>query len=283
MNHPALDALREYLDAWGLVPEGPPFTSYTRSLLLPVRLAAGAPAMLKVPNSQEERTGSRIMVWWAGEGAATVFAWDEATGAVVLERAEGKRSLLRMVEDGDDEGATRILANAAAKLHEGRTAAPPPGLMTLERWFRDLWPAAERLGGVFRASAAAARELLAAPRDEVVLHGDLHHENVLDFGLERGWLAIDPKGLYGERGFDHVHHLFDRDEVVPPPQALVERQLAVSAAAAGLDLVRQRRWALAWAGLSAAWCIEDGIEPASAIAVGEMMARRLAEEGTQRT
>lgn len=280
MNDPALEGFREYLDAWALVPDGAPFTSYTRSLLLPVRLAAGAPAMLKVPSSHEERSGSRVMAWWAGEGAATVFAWDEGTGALVLERAEGKRSLLRMVDSGDDEGATRILADTAATLHFGRTAAPPPRLVTLERWFRDLWPAAERLGGVFRASAATARELLAAPQDEVVLHGDLHHENVLDFGEERGWLAIDPKGLYGERGFDHVHHLFDRDVVVPPEQELVERQLAISAAAAGLDLARQRRWALAWAGLSAVWSMEDGMEPTSAVAVGEMMARRLAEEGT---
>jgi aminoglycoside/hydroxyurea antibiotic resistance kinase len=37
-----------------------------------------------------------------------------------------------------------------------------------------------------------------------VLHGDLHHGNVLDFGL-RGWLAIDPKGLLGERGFDFAN------------------------------------------------------------------------------
>ena len=31
-------------------------------------------------------------------------------------------------------------------------------------------------------SAAAARDLLATPRDVVVLHGDIHHDNILDFG-----------------------------------------------------------------------------------------------------
>jgi streptomycin 6-kinase len=46
--------------------------------------------------------------------------------------------------------------------------------------------------------------LLAEPREVGVLHGDLHHGNVLDFGV-RGWLAIDPKGLLGERGFDFAN------------------------------------------------------------------------------
>jgi streptomycin 6-kinase len=46
---------------------------------------------------------------------------------------------------------------------------------------------------------------LTAPREEGVLHGDLHHDNVLDFG-RRGWLAIDPHGLFGERGFDYANN-----------------------------------------------------------------------------
>jgi streptomycin 6-kinase len=40
--------------------------------------------------------------------------------------------------------------------------------------------------------------LLTTQREKVVLHGDMHHGNVLNFG-SRGWLAIDPKGLIGER------------------------------------------------------------------------------------
>ena len=42
-------------------------------------------------------------------------------------------------------------------------------------------------------------KLGATQRDVVVLHGDMHHENVLKFS-SRGWPAIDPKGLVGERG-----------------------------------------------------------------------------------
>ena len=37
-----------------------------------------------------------------------------------------------------------------------------------------------------------------------MLHGDLHHANVLDLGSS-SWLAIDPKGLKGEQGFDYAN------------------------------------------------------------------------------
>ena len=70
--------------------------------------------------------------------------------------------------------------------------------MPLMRWFDALKTAAEVCGGILRLSAATASKLLATPRDVMVLHGDIHHGNILDFG-PRGWLAIDPKGVSGER------------------------------------------------------------------------------------
>jgi streptomycin 6-kinase len=52
--------------------------------------------------------------------------------------------------------------------------------------------------------------LLATPHRIGVLHGDLHHASVLDFGA-RGWLAIDPKSLTGERGFEFANIFINPD------------------------------------------------------------------------
>jgi streptomycin 6-kinase len=72
---------------------------------------------------------------------------------------------------------------------------PSSALMPLTKWFG---PTAEIHGGILRVAAETAADLLATQHDVVVLHGDVHHENVLGFG-SRGWLAIDPKALVGER------------------------------------------------------------------------------------
>ena len=121
--------------------------------------------------------------------------------AMLLERATGGRDLVRMAEGGEDDEATRIICDAADRIHAASDAVlgsdDPPELVDLPTWFRRLFSEADRLGPFHRRGADAAEALLDDPRDPVVLHGDLHHGNVLDFG-ERGWLAIDPKGLLGE-------------------------------------------------------------------------------------
>jgi streptomycin 6-kinase len=183
-----------------------------------------------------------------------------------------------MARDGRDDEASRVLCAVAAKLHTPRAEPPPATLVPLDIWFRALAPAAARHGGVFRRSLATARNLLAAPREVVVLHGDLHHGNVLDFA-GRGWLAIDPKGLRGERGFDFANIFCNPDLATATEPGRLARQAAVVAAAADLERTRLVQWIVAYAGLSAAWSIEDGDAPGLALAVAEIAAAELAKSG----
>ena len=224
--------------------------------------------MLKVAFNQEEREGAALMHWWAGDGAARVLAWDD--GALLLERAMGERSLAAMTNAGEDDEAVRILCGAAARLHAPRARPPPQMLVSLPIWFRQLEPTARAQGGVLLASADAARILLAEPREPCVIHGDIHHDNVLDFG-ERGWLAIDPKGLFGERGFDHAN-LFCNPWPAAADAGRLRRRIAVVAQAAGLEPSRLLLWILAYAGLSAAWTIGDGGDPWRALRIAEIAA-----------
>jgi streptomycin 6-kinase len=258
-----------YVARRNLVPDGAPVTT-RYSHLLPVR-RAGAPAMLKIATSEEERRGAAVMAWWNGDGAARVLAHEG--DALLMERATGDGSLAEMARGGRDDDASRIICATAGRLHARRDHAPPT-LVPLRRWFASLEPAAARLGGIHRSAATTASELLREPRDVVVLHGDLHHGNVLDAG-SRGWVAIDPKGLTGERGFDFANILCNPDnEVVTAPDRFA-RQATVVARAAGLERKRLLKWCLAYAGLSAAWSIEDDDDPTLALEVAELAAAEL--------
>jgi streptomycin 6-kinase len=267
-----------WLARWRLVPDGEPIVTHS-SRLLPVRRGR-EPAMLKIALEEEERWGGLLMVWWAGEGAARVLAHDG--DALLLERAGGPASLAALARsgpEGDDE-ASQIICAAASRLHATAGRPPPPPLIPLDRWFAELGPAAERHGGVLRLAAAAARELLAEPRQVVPLHGDLHHGNVLDGG-PRGWLAIDPKRLLGERAFDLANVFCNPDLETATGSGRLARQASVVAAAAGLERERVLRWVLAYAGLSAAWTLGDGGHPDVALAVAEIAAAELGD-GTAR-
>lgn len=259
----------DYLNRWALTPDGEPIITPT-SWLLPVR-SGRVPAMLKIAVLDEEKRGGRLMRWWDGQGAARVLAHGD--DALLLERAPDGVSLVDLARNGRDDEASRIICATVASLH-ARSSPPPPDLIPLKRWFEALKPAAEAQGGVLRLSADVAAELLAAPRDVRALHGDIHHGNILDFG-SRGWLAIDPKGLLGERYFDYANLFCNPDAETAARSGRLARQIDVVAGAADLERDRLLAWVVAWAGLSAAFFLDDGLPAQGALRVAELAAADL--------
>ena len=150
-----------------------------------------------------------------------------------MERAQDGTSLADLARNHRDDEASRIICAVFDQLHAPRNR-PLPELVPLTQWFEALYPAADAHGGILRVAAAAASNLLTTQRDIVVLHGDMHHGNVLNFG-SHGWLAIDPKGLVGERYFDYANILCNPDDETATALGRLTRQLAVISEAANLD------------------------------------------------
>lgn len=278
------EPITDYLERWDLTLDGEPFSTRS-SHLAPVHWN-GEPAMLKIAREDEERFGGAIMTWWNGRGAARVFRHDEL-GTILIERAIDGPTLFAMAEycvaaigsegsessdraigadgadgaddvsrwAGDDE-ASRILVATAHRLHAIRDT-PPPTVRPLAEYFRELFATGAARGDFYARSATVAEELLANPRDTVVLHGDLHHGNVLWFGAD-GWLAIDPKNCFGDRGFDFANIFCNPTGAAALAPGRLERQVAVVSEASGLGRERLLRWIVAYTGLSASWHAADG-------------------------
>lgn len=264
-------ALAPWRDRWGLRPDGAAFATPS-SVLQPVR-RGDERLFLKRAISDEERAGGAVLAWWHGEGAVRVLLADD--GVQLLERADGPRDLAALAAggpDGDDE-ATRILCRAGLRLHTAGTPPRPPGLLPLRRWFRDLVDR-EHGDDVLSDARRAALDLLAHPAGDMVLHGDLHHGNVLDGG-ERGWLAIDPKPLHGDPGFDVANVLCNPDAGVALAPGRLDRTVGVIAAETGMSEHRILTWALAWGGLSAVWSEADGGDATAARGVALRARARL--------
>jgi streptomycin 6-kinase len=255
-----------FLRAWTLEPDGALLTTRS-SWVLPVRRAAPSvlPGVLKAARTPDERRGYALMRWWNGAGAAKVV--ETAPDALLLERAAGDGSLAAIARSGDDDRATTILCETARRLHAAR-GGPIPDLHPLQAWFQPLLDFSAPPSWL-RKSADTARQLLSAQRSITPLHGDLHHENVLDFGA-RGWLAIDPHGLLGERAFDYAN-IFTNPDLSDPKRPLatlpgrLEARLAIVVQEADIAPMHMLRWIVAWTGLSAAWFLGDGDEAGAAI------------------
>lgn len=269
--NPGYAADVEWLRRWRLRAEGDPRTTAS-SLLIPARTEDGVPVMLKIAHTHEEVRGAAVLAALEGNGVARVLRQDGP--ATLLVRATGGRRLLRMVRSGRDDEATRIICEAGMRIHAASAdvlaSESPPELVDLPTWFRHLFARADDLDPFHRRGADIARELLRDPRDESVLHGDLHHGNVLDFGA-LGWLAIDPKGLLGEGAFDACNVLCNPSHERALMPGRLERQFAVVLATTGLEPERLARWLVAWCALSSTWFAldDDPGHAESAAAIGE--------------
>jgi streptomycin 6-kinase len=180
---------------------------------------------------------------------------------LLLERLQ-PGTMLTEVAEADDDAATAIAAGVLRRLW-----VPAPadhGLRPLESWCaafeRNRDALAQGAGGfpaaLFRRADALRHDLLLSTTEETVLHGDLHHMNILR-AQRAAWLAIDPKGLVGDRHFDICMFLRNPypDSV---PLDVNRRRLDRFCADLGLDRERAKAWCFVHAMLDACWSFEDG-------------------------
>jgi streptomycin 6-kinase len=124
-------------------------------------------------------------------------------------------------------------------------------------WHEDLERWSERAGHPFsepllHATLEALRELPAIQGEQVLLHQDLHPDNVLAATREP-WLVIDPKPLVGEREFSvaPIVRAYELDHSERSVRGRLDRLVAEL----GLDRERARLWAIAQ---TVAWAIDAG-------------------------
>lgn len=248
-----------YLDRWGLERDGDMIVTHS-SRLLPVRRRT-VPMILKLAVADEEKLGCRVLAEWPGGPVVPVL--ERADHAILMPRADASPCLTEMAEAGSDDAAVSVLCDVLSGLH-GHEA--PASVQRLEERFTDLFDAPGDAGPV-DAAKAAARSLLDTPEAPMLLHGDMHHGNVLHFG-KAGWRAIDPKGVCGERGFDYANIFCNPTPEIALAPGRFEARLARISEAAGIAPERLAAWVVAWTGLSSVWSVQSGDDPGPALEVG---------------
>jgi streptomycin 6-kinase len=108
----------------------------------------------------------------------------------------------------------------------------------------------------------------------MLLHGDLHHDNILSATREP-WLVIDPKGIVGDPGYDLGAFLYNPWPgllELPDPARVIARRVDQLAEGLGMERARVRAWGIAQAVLSACWSIEGNDDWRHTITCGEYLA-----------
>ncbi|HEX8229626.1 MAG TPA: aminoglycoside phosphotransferase family protein [Chloroflexia bacterium] len=252
----------------------PPFPlSY--NYVAPAVRSDGTEIVLKVGYpSAELMSEMEALRLYDGHGIAQLLDFDRGRGILLLERLKPGTALSQMT---DDEQATTIAAEVMSQLW--RPAPPEHTFPTVAKWAAGLGRLRERFGGstgplpsrLVEEAETLFTDLLASTTGQVLLHGDLHHDNILS-AERQPWLAIDPKGLVGEPAYEVGALMRNRlPEPLTGPDArrFVARRLDQLSEELGIEKARLHGWTLSQAVLSAWWSIEDhgyGWEPAIALA-----------------
>ncbi|AEY92056.1 phosphotransferase [Streptomyces hygroscopicus subsp. jinggangensis 5008] len=218
------------------------------SLVVLVRRADGTPAVLKLaPPRARPQSERAALAHWGGLGAVHLLESEAEDGALLLERLHPDVSVRSLPE-------AKALLEAAGTLRR-LWVAPPAGHVfetVAERTGRQA--AAMRAGAgtdpeaapLVEAALAARAELLAAPPEQLLLHGTFRQSKVLS-GERMPWLAVGPDPVVGESAFDLARLVRDRVEdliAASSGPSTTRRRIKRLAESLEVDQERLRGWTL---------------------------------------
>ena len=255
---------------------GEPFLPLSYNFVTRVVRGDGTQAVLKIGFPCEElSTEIEALRAFDGHGAVRLLEVEEVQGALLLERLEPGTPLDLAA---DEDGAT---AAAASVMHRLWRPAPVGNRFpSIADWCSGLGRLRARFDGgtgpfprsLVERAEGLFRDLLASAGAPVLLHGDLHHGNVLADGT--GWRAIDPKGVVGEPAYEVGALLRNPLPGILSTPRVLSRRIDLLAELLDMDRARIRDWGCTQAVLSAWWSFEDhGRGWEDALACAELLVR----------
>jgi len=210
------------------------------------------------PEFKDLRREALALDAFKNHGAVICLEQDEENCAIILERAMPGENLEHFYPF-EDETSNIIAANIIKKLHQ----APLQNLeifTPVEELLKSLEQEAEIPEDHLERASTISRKLLQTTENTILLHGDLHHENIISNG--NSYLVIDPKGYVGDRYFEvgpflrNPVNLTDYENV----KSIMIKRLEFFSTELNLDKRRILEWCYVQSILSSIWAVEDSID-----------------------
>jgi streptomycin 6-kinase len=246
---------------WGLTAQ-PHFLGLSYNYAAPATLPDGTEIVLKIGVPRHELTTEiEALKWYNGRAMCHLLDADADMGVLLLERLQPGHMLISVA---DDEDATRIAADVMRRLW--RPLPEQHIFPSVADWFADLAALRTEFGGgtgpfparLVDMAQTLVADLVASSATAVLLHGDLHHYNILA-AARQPWLAIDPKGVAGEPAYEVgalIRNPLNLPEW-PNREAVTRRRLDILAEELAMDRQRLLAWSFAQEILSQWWDYVD--------------------------
>ena len=256
--------ISEIEENWSLKIEKIPFPNLSYHYVAPCLCADGGEAVVKIGFPGEAAyilNEVRMLKFMGGRSMVKLLRFDEKRFAMLLEKLVPGEDLKTVCKFNGSK-AVAIAIETMSKFWR----KPPENhdFPILEKWFDGLVKAEKiNFAPEYTKKARTFFENLNSPLEsKMLLHGDFHHENILSATREP-FLAIDPKGIIGNIGYDisiflinHARWLFDE----PDFQKKLDEAIENFSEAFEIGSQDLRKWTFAHSVLSAWWTCEENCE-----------------------
>jgi streptomycin 6-kinase len=212
-------------------------------------MSVGSKVVLKMLYERQElQQEVDALRFYDGNSCVRLIDYDLTANAILLEQLSPATSLKSLATNNEQIAAQVIAGLHAIKLPRDNH------FPRIEQWLKELDDNSSIPQNYLIKAKNLAATLLVSQGELKLLHGDLHHDNILL--NDKSWIAIDPKGVVGEAEYEVG--AFIRN---PMPELLNDRDLAgrltyrIDLFASLLNLNKQRikEWSYVQAVLSGCW------------------------------
>ena len=248
---------------WDLCDVQEPLSNLSQSYIAFAKTKEGKDVVLKlsVPGSVFE-SEIKTLKAYKTKSSISLLQYDLKMSAMLLPRIVPGT---RLSELSDDKQATHIAANIMQDL---TTPAPQEIEFETLQYCGEAFYEVKQLPTQYVAKMIPVqmlqqaedlfKQLLESTTKHILLHGDLHHDNIL-LDQQQGWLAIDPKGVIGDPACQAARFLRN------PLPALLEQNNPLTTTKTRLEILADRlqqepdrllKWAFVDSVLGACWNIQ---------------------------
>lgn len=257
MNNKLTDILAYYQKKWNLLALEQ--SIITHSSLLQRVLYNQQQAIIKVPLDPQEKLASELMLVLQDKGLA-VKVYEHHQGTLLMQYiAPTTTPLHQMALDPKNILPTKIICELAQRISK-TPYTKKLKLTLLKDYFNSLTKHDNIAHPILQEGATLATKLLMSQKPPVVLHGDLHHRNIL-LKQDKTTFFIDPKALYGEEIFDYLPLLFNPTKEIATDKERFKFHIEYISSFVNYPKKTIYQWAFVYACLSASWYIEDKQDP----------------------
>ena len=214
----------------------------------------------KISNKNSFLNSCLALEHFSGEGSVPLLKYDSKCHFILIEKIKPGKT----IEHLEDLTAVKIVINLIGKLHKKTHTKKASQLPSIYNWGQGFSCNEKIISQIGTRLHSYGKgiffELIENSDSWILLHGDLHHFNILS-SKEENWTSIDPKGVLGPKEYEmgcFIRNPYPNIARSFQLKKTILNRISMLSEIGKFDSKLIKLWSFSQAILASIWAIQDG-------------------------